>query len=361
MVAGTSTAERHLRIDSITLSILQIVFRRASAAGMDLSRLIARYQLPCNADDILNGSISSMQRTHLIPLYKEAMLAIADAASERENVVSSNFDQSAMMFYATIGCQNLESAINKAIKFIDSIYSGNIKLYLKLEDNIAEFGFKTSRKIKSIDNFLLDLFGIYSFYHFFSWIVGETIPLRKISLCHKEFIPNSELSEIFCQNFTFNDERNTIAFPKKYLEHSIIRSYRDLEEMLLTFPFEMIPRQLISDSLTDRTKEMFRIILKNECRMPTFDEVAEGLNVGASTLRRHLARDHVSVRSLKENCRRDTAINLLKLTNLSIEEISFRVGFSAPNAFRRAVYVWTGSSPSTFRKKEGKSDLSMIF
>lgn len=361
MVRRASEADQHSSIDSLTLSILQIAFRRASAAGIDLARSIARYQLPCKADDILNGAIPALQRAHLIPLYKEAMLAITDAASKRENVISPNYDESAMIFYASIGCQNLEKAISRSIAFVDMLHVSNIKMYLKISGKDAEFGYTTPRKIRSIDNFLLDLLGLHYFYQFFSWAIGEALPLTSVSLCQDNLLPDHDVSEMFDQAIGFNAASNGITFPAAYLKCSIIRSYSDLETMLATFPFEMMPRQLISDNLTDRVKAMFRITLRNEGRMATFDEVAQKLNIGAATLRRRLARDNVSIRSLKADCRRDAAISLLRLTNLSIEEVAFRVGFSAPNAFRRAVYAWTGASPSTFRRKEGKSDLSTGF
>ena len=52
---------------------------------------------------------------------------------------------------------------------------------------------------------------------------------------------------------------------------------------------------------------------------------------------------------LRRDLMRDTAINSLVIGKESIDELSARLGFSEPSAFRRAFKRWTGDTPSSYR------------
>ena len=76
-------------------------------------------------------------------------------------------------------------------------------------------------------------------------------------------------------------------------------------------------------------------------------QAASALGMSARTLQRRFRDDGRSMREVVDEVRRDEALSYLEEA-LSIDEISQRLGFSEPSAFRRAFKRWAGSKPGEY-------------
>ena len=83
--------------------------------------------------------------------------------------------------------------------------------------------------------------------------------------------------------------------------------------------------------------------------LPSFEELTGLLNMSARTLRRRLEREGTSYQRIKDNARRDVAIELLSQQGMTVSEVAELVGFSDPSAFHRSFKKWTGQSPGSYR------------
>lgn len=79
-------------------------------------------------------------------------------------------------------------------------------------------------------------------------------------------------------------------------------------------------------------------------------EMARHFQLSERTLQRRLSEQGTSLNDLRDEIRRDMSLTLLKETNLSISEICYRLGYSAPSAFSRSVSRWFGHSPRAVRE-----------
>lgn len=84
--------------------------------------------------------------------------------------------------------------------------------------------------------------------------------------------------------------------------------------------------------------------------MPTMDELAEELALEPRTLRRRLAEEGTIYSELVDEVRGGLAEALLVGTDLSVEEIASRLGYSEPSAFSRAFKRWRSLSPRDYRR-----------
>ncbi len=91
-------------------------------------------------------------------------------------------------------------------------------------------------------------------------------------------------------------------------------------------------------------------------RYPGLDEVAQKLNMSPRTIRRRMASHGVSFRKILDDVLRREAITLLSGSNLSIEQIAERLGYSDPANFTRAFQRWTLSTPSAYRSLQVRLD-----
>lgn len=80
-------------------------------------------------------------------------------------------------------------------------------------------------------------------------------------------------------------------------------------------------------------------------------EAAQEFNISERTLRRRLADLNVSYRSLVDQARHERAVDLLRRTSGSLNEIAMATGFSDARNFRRAFKRWTGMLPGDFRRR----------
>lgn len=80
-------------------------------------------------------------------------------------------------------------------------------------------------------------------------------------------------------------------------------------------------------------------------------QIASRLGMTVRTLRRHLAERQRSFRQLLEECRRERAETLLLEGQLSIREISAKLGYAEPASFYRAFHRWTGLTPAQWQSK----------
>lgn len=85
-------------------------------------------------------------------------------------------------------------------------------------------------------------------------------------------------------------------------------------------------------------------------------EIASALHVSPRTLQRKLSAEGHSFRDLRDTARFESAARLLVTTNLSIGEISHRVGYEGSANFTVAFRRWSGLSPSAYRASPSAAD-----
>jgi AraC-like DNA-binding protein len=84
--------------------------------------------------------------------------------------------------------------------------------------------------------------------------------------------------------------------------------------------------------------------------LPSLSQLSERMGMSERTLQRRLAEAGSSLHEIIDDSRRDLARQLLTETDLTLSQISDRLGFSAPSAFTRSASRWFGTSPSKFRR-----------
>lgn len=77
---------------------------------------------------------------------------------------------------------------------------------------------------------------------------------------------------------------------------------------------------------------------------------AHNLGISSRTLQRRLHERGISFWRMVDECRFRIAAALLRETDLSVQEIAARVGYSTPGSFARAFSRWAGQPPRAFRR-----------
>jgi AraC-like DNA-binding protein len=88
----------------------------------------------------------------------------------------------------------------------------------------------------------------------------------------------------------------------------------------------------------------------------TVGRIAGHLGTSSRTLQRHLADQGVSLRAIVEESRLEIARVLLCKTDLRVQEIAARTGYSTPSGFARAFARWAGLPPRAYRRAGARLD-----
>lgn len=137
-----------------------------------------------------------------------------------------------------------------------------------------------------------------------------------------------------------------------------LRFSRDLLEQQLVFAnpaTAAVVRQTCDQLLTElkatsgTAGKVFGMLMAQPGHFPDIETVAHQLHMTSRTLRRKLQLQETSYQAILNNVRKQLAMDYLRKTRMSNEDIAASLGFSdAPN-FRQAFKKWTGTTPSEFR------------
>ncbi|MGF0258116.1 helix-turn-helix domain-containing protein [Rhodococcus sp. IEGM 1241] len=84
-------------------------------------------------------------------------------------------------------------------------------------------------------------------------------------------------------------------------------------------------------------------------------DVPVRLSISLSHLRKLLRHPGTSLSEIKTEALRDSAISGLTRGE-SVDDVSARLGYSEPSAFRRAFKRWTGVAPSSYCTRRPRPD-----
>ena len=140
----------------------------------------------------------------------------------------------------------------------------------------------------------------------------------------------------------------TISLPDECLDNKNIKYNQTIYNRAIK---ECESKATIYDR-SEITSEKILAIFKNSCtQLPSLDEVAKQLNTSARNIRKKMLEENTSFKKLSNDYKFSRSCHFLKYSDLHIEEISHKIGYSCASNFRRAFINNYGMSPSAYRQQ----------
>ncbi len=181
------------------------------------------------------------------------------------------------------------------------------------------------------------------------WAVDSRIPLLRAEF---PFDPPEHAGAyplMFPGPIAFGAARAGFSFDAQYLSLPLRRDERALQ-LMLQRALSVTVFQYRRDRLLVRR---VRQLLRSEAeRVRTAEDLARHLHVSVRTLHRHVREEGSSLQALKDEARRDLAVELLYRSDRSVKQVAWAVGFRSEKSFARAFRQWTGRTPLDYRRKE---------
>jgi AraC-like DNA-binding protein len=180
-----------------------------------------------------------------------------------------------------------------------------------------------------------------------SWLINQKIPLQAVEFPFPRPPMASDHLYLFPGPVHFGGSHTRIGFEAAYLDMPLRQRKPDLEAFLSRAPEDWIFVSFAELMTSHRVRQYVARCLPVS---PTIDAVAQALHYSVRTLCRRLSAEGTAFQAIKDDVRRDIAIQRLTRTDDPITAIAYDVGFDNPTAFHRAFRHWTGSTPSAYRR-----------
>jgi AraC-like DNA-binding protein len=184
------------------------------------------------------------------------------------------------------------------------------------------------------------------------WLAGRRVPLARVDWAHAAPPHADEYRRMFGPLQRFDAPATAVVFDARVLGAATTVTPASLKAFLRDAPQSVFLKQVVPTGLGDRARRLCRAALDRGEPAPTLTALARALGLSAATLRRRLDAEGAAWGPLKDEVRRDLAVQLLAEGRMSVADIATRLGFEDASTFYRAFRKWTGSAPGAWRSAQ---------
>lgn len=252
-----------------------------------------------------------------------------------------------LLTQATLGCDTLGQALRRMFNFLRVVLDdlhGELRIdgpdaWIVLHDH------GPPRRMFTYTTWLMIVHGLAC------WLVRRRIALQEADFRCAEPDEAAELADYrtrFCEAMRFCAPETRVRLDAALLGSKVQERGDNLQAFMQGAPANLLVRYRNDASLGVRIRRRLRTLDPES--WPELDDLAASLAMSGTTLQRRLQAEGTTYQGLKDDLRRDIAIELLGRTGLSVADVSARAGFQETSAFHRAFKKWTGVSPGLYRR-----------
>lgn len=241
---------------------------------------------------------------------------------------------------------SLEAALRQGLHFYN-LFTDDIRMRFQRHKEMAVIEVEFVRPELDPDHFYQE-FWLVIWHRFASWITGRKIPLQRVNFTYAKPDYYSELKYLFPCRHQFNRPVLQLSFSAELLTLPLVRSQRDLSDFLRHSPADLITIPGEERSYRGRIRSRLLQQHRGVLNCPSLVQMADDFGMSAQTLRRKLKGEGTTYPRIKDEIRRDLAVEKLMAQKLPVSEIARQLGFSEPRSFTRAFRHWTGLTPTEY-------------
>jgi AraC-like DNA-binding protein len=251
-----------------------------------------------------------------------------------------------MLCRASITAPNLGIALKRWCRH-HRLLTADIDLSVQQHGDVAHYRIDERRRFGAMREFCL-VTSLRFVHGFACWAVDSGIPLREAAFPFAPPPHHDVYPLLFPGPVFFHSAQAGFSFDARYLALPLRRDEAALRTMLQrALPLTVL--QYRRDRLlVQRVRELLRT---NAAELHSADDLARALHMSSRSLHRQLHDEGAALQALKDEVRRDQAIDQLRRTARPVKQIAHAVGFNNEKSFARAFRQWTGETPSGFRRK----------
>jgi AraC-like DNA-binding protein len=183
-----------------------------------------------------------------------------------------------------------------------------------------------------------------------SWLAGREMPLVRVDFAFEKPAYAAELQNLFPGPVLFDQPCSQLLFESRLMCTRVQRNATDLRHFLSRLPHDWMFVPMKERLASHQIREY---LLQHGMVRANVEQVAKELNVSVRTLSRRLEAESTTFQQVKDDVRRDIAIERLIRSDMPLAEIASELGFGDASSFHRAFRTWAGMTPSAYRHAGG--------
>lgn len=195
----------------------------------------------------------------------------------------------------------------------------------------------------------VDLFALSIFLTRARAAAGRRLVPSRVTITHRPPQRARELARLFgTDRIHYDAPHNSISFSEDDVHAPLPKAQPGMDR-ILAHHAQLV---LAASQPVLQWHDHFRAVLTAALREDslTLETVADRLAMSPRTLQRRLAANGTTWRAEVESVRHEHTMELLHTTDLPLQSIAGRVGYSDVRALRRAVHRWEGRAPGEARR-----------
>lgn len=249
-----------------------------------------------------------------------------------------------LMCQASAGAETLEQAIHRILRFLGLVlddFQGELRREAAFAVIILHDHGKM-RRLFAYGTWFILVHGLAC------GLVRRRIPLEQLTFRSPAPLDDSHYRTRFCQNLVFDAPSTQIRFDASLLDLKLLETPASISAFVRDAPANLLVKYRNDSSVSALIRRKLRSQPPGD--WPELDELARVLCMSGTTLQRRLQVEGMNYQRLKDELRRDIAIDLLSVDVFTVAEVAARIGFQETSAFHRAFKKWTGVSPGAYRR-----------
>ncbi len=328
-----------------TISILQVhqILQGAEHRGLDLAAILRRAGIGAALLDSQRSRVTQAQYAALIRVLRRVTRDELWGLCSRPLPPGSFANACRMLVH----CRTLHEALRTGFGFYRLLLA-DFTPRLTVHDGIASV--RMLRKDIACNpraSYAERTFSFFT-YGLGSWLVARRIPVEQVMYRPIDFDAGSEADRLFEAPVLAHYPWVGFAFQARWLDLPVVQTTQSLAELLQQAPSSLLVQYRDRSTPSERVRRLLRRHLGEQ--MPSLESVAASLAMTPQTLRRHLKNEGQGFQALKDELRRDAAIEYLTQPGLTLLDIANRLGFADASTVHRAFKGWTGQAPGVYRR-----------
>lgn len=327
------------------------------ACGVLDLQLLNRYLEPnVSIEALLTGSgINAPQLyapdTHITLAQKLAVFSNALAQSDEPGLglkvgQQARFSDFGVLGYAVFSSNTLLDALMMGFKYL-RLAGPVLKKKMWVEDNSGYFRAEQLIDLQSLLPFCCE-YWFAAIQNLCEEVMQKPFPSTVIRFPYPESEYSALYEQVFHCKIEFNSNQLEWQFDATSLFEPLPAANAMTLQMCLKSCDEMLAKVSGNASLKEKITQMF---VERPGSYPSIEALSAELGMSSRTLRRHLKSEETSYQQILDHVRFHLARHYLASTQMSVEEISERIGFSDSANFRHAFRKWSGNSPKQYRQE----------
>lgn len=324
-------------------------FKHAESCGVDSANLLAKAEI---CADTLEDNTNRIPTQNLLTFLRSAIIASNDPCFGLNASRLIQMDTFDILGYIALNCASLREAMEQVMIYESISGTSGVTETIPLDQHVL------IRWQSSVEDPLIQRHSeenvIGSWFRYAQKIVNINDYPSEVWFSHSSpEIKNLEIYQsIFHCPVHFDQPYSGILITQQQLDTPFPQANRDMLNLLQQQAEQQLQQQEISgrkNTVTQQVNNLIRLMINNS--IPSKELIAEQLGVSSRTLQRQLEGEGQSYKQLLQRIRQEMAEHYLKTTNMNVETISQKVGFSDARSFQRSFKQWAGETPGIFRKK----------